>query len=473
MSSPLVSVLVPLYNEEEFVRELLDRVIRARLPDDLGLEVIVVDDCSNDGSAEIVENFIAANPHHSIKLLRHKQNSGKGAAVRTAIGAATGLYSIIQDADLEYDPEEYPRLLAPLLEGKADVVYGSRFLASSERRVLYYWHSLANRMLTLICNVISDINLTDMETCYKVFRTSLAQSIPIQSNRFGIDPELTVKFVRRGARIYETAISYHGRTYDEGKKIGLTDAFVVLWVILRSRFTKKIFFDTGPATLDALSLATRFNRWMADTIAPYTGSRVLEIGAGIGNLTRNLCPKRKLYVASDIDPEYLERLRKRFQHRPAVQVCRLNAEDPDSYEPFQNEFDSVICLNVLEHLRDDRQVLRCIRSVLEPGGRLILLVPNGPAAYGALDEALGHYRRYTREGLATLLAQCGFELERMLQFNRVSWPGWRFTGQVMKSRTLSPLSMRMFDQLVWLWRRIDQNLPWEPCSIIAIARRSN
>ena len=472
MSSPIISVLVPLYNEEEFVRELLDRVIHAPLPGDFGLEVIVVDDCSNDGSAEIVEEFIGANPHHSIKLLRHRQNSGKGAAVRTAIGAATGIYSIIQDADLEYDPAEYPRLLAPLVEGKADVVYGSRFLASHERRALYYWHSLANHILTLICNVVSVINLTDMETCYKVFRTSLAQSIPIDSNRFGIDPELTVKFVRRGARIYETAISYHGRTYDEGKKIGLKDAFVVLWVILRSRFTKRIFFDTGPAALDALSVATRFNRWMADTIAPYVGSRVLEIGAGIGNLTRNLVLKRKLYVATDVEREYLEQLQKRFQHRPAVRIHKLNAENPAEYEPFQNQFDSVICLNVLEHLKNDREVLESIRSVIQPGGRLILLVPNGPSAFGTLDEALGHYRRYTPEGLAVLLGQSGFELERMLQFNRVSWPGWRFTGQVLKSRVLSQFGMRLFDSMVWFWRRIDQKLPWEPCSIIAIARRA-
>jgi 2-polyprenyl-3-methyl-5-hydroxy-6-metoxy-1,4-benzoquinol methylase len=357
------------------------------------------------------------------------------------------------------------------VEGRADVVYGSRFLASHERRVLYYWHSLANHILTLICNVIADINLTDMETCYKVFRTTLAQSIPIQSDRFGIDPELTVKFVRRGARIYETAISYHGRTYDEGKKIGLKDAFVVLWVILRSRFTRKIYFNIGHASLDALSVARRFNRWMADTIAPFAGNRVLEIGAGIGNLTRNLCQKRKLYVATDVDHEYLEQLSKRFQHRPAVHVRRLNAEDPREYSEYREQFDTVICLNVLEHLKDDRAVLHSIGGVLQPGGTLILLVPNDPAAFGTLDEAIGHYRRYTREGLATLLAQCGFDLVQMIPFNRVSWPGWRFTGQVLKARTLSQMGMRLFDRMVWLWRRIDPQLPWEPCSLIAIARR--
>ncbi len=472
MPPPTLSVLVPLYNEEEFVRELLERVARAVVFEGFDSEIIVVDDCSTDGSAEIVEDFIASKPEVPVRLIRHDRNRGKGAAIRTAISSAEGLYSVIQDADLEYNPEEYPRLLSPLIEGRADVVFGSRFLAAGERRVLYYWHSLANKVLTTLCNIVSDINLTDMETCYKAFRTSLAKSIPIQSDRFGIDPELTVKFARRRARIYETPISYHGRTYEEGKKIGLRDAFVVLWVILRSRLTKKLFHDTGPEALNALSVAGRFNRWMADTISPWAGARILEIGAGMGNLTQKLCPARKQYFATDIDPEYLEHLKKRYQHRPAVRVCKLDAEDPNDYRDFESQADTVICLNVLEHLKDDRQVLECIRSTLIPGGTLILLVPNGPEAYGTLDEALGHYRRYTRPALSSVLAEAGFHLDRMLEFNRVSWPGWRFTGQVLKGRALSPFSMRIFDKFVWLWRAIDQKLPWEPCSLIAIARRA-
>jgi glycosyltransferase involved in cell wall biosynthesis len=468
----VLSVLIPLYNEEEFVRELLQRVVRAKLPQGVSREIIVVDDCSTDGSAEIVEDFIATCPV-PIRLLRHVTNQGKGAAVRAAIQAATGRWSIIQDADLEYDPDEYPRLLRPLLEGKADVVYGSRFLSSDERRVLYFWHSLANRGLTTICNMVCDLNLTDMETCYKVFRTSLAQSIPLQSNRFGIDPELTVKFARRRARVYETYISYHGRTYEEGKKIGLRDAFDVLWVITRSRFTKKLYSDGGHANLDALSLAGNFNRWMADTIAPYVGARVLEIGAGIGNLTRRLCPRRELYAATDIDTEHLEVLRKKFQHRPAVRIARLDAEKAEDFAAWAGAVDSVICLNVLEHIEHDAEALQNIRNCLIPGGRLILLVPNGPEAFGALDRAVGHFRRYTPEGLTKLLYENGYALETMISFNRVSWPGWRFTGQVLKSGRLSPFSMWAFDKFVWLWKAIDGKLPWKAVSIIAIAKRGS
>jgi len=466
-----LSILIPLFNEEEFIAELLHRVITAPLPEGLERELIVVDDCSTDGSAEIVEAFVQAHSEADIKLIRHQRNQGKGAAIRTALNAATGRYSIIQDSDLEYDPREYPRLLGPLMKGEADVVYGSRFLMTGERRVLYYWHSLANKFLTTLCNIAADVNLTDMETCYKAFRTSFAKLIPIESNRFGIEPELTIKFARLGARIYETSISYHGRSYEEGKKIGLKDAIEAVWVILRFRFGGKLHFDKGPEILDALSVAPRFNRWMADTISPFVGSSVLEIGAGIGNMTRQICPGRNIYFASDVDDEYLERLRNRFQHRPSVHVFKLDAQDCVDFVNLPDKVDTVICLNVLEHLKDDHHALQLILSTLKAGGRLVLLVPNDPAAYGSLDRVLGHFRRYTPETLSAVLVKAGFQVEDILKFNRVSYPGWRFTGQLMRAKTLSPLGMRVFDKLVWLWRKIDRTLPWPATSIIAIARK--
>jgi glycosyltransferase involved in cell wall biosynthesis len=471
-NSDLFSILIPLYDEEEFIQELLARVIAAPLPDNLDREVVIVDDCSRDSSVAAVESFIAARPGVGIRLIRHETNQGKGAAVRTAIQHARGRFSIIQDADLEYDPREYSKMLGPLLSGEADIVYGSRFLAAGERRVLYYWHSLANHILTTLCNIAADLNLTDMETCYKAFRTSFAQTIPIRSNRFGIEPELTVKFARRKARIYEVPISYHGRTYEEGKKIGIKDAIEAVWVILRARFTNDLYIDASHSTLDALSFAPKFNRWMADTITPYVGRRVLEIGAGMGNMTRHLCPRRKLYVATDINTEYEDHLRNIFQHRPAVHISRLDATSRNDFRPFEQQMDTVICLNVLEHIEHDGATLESIRTLLEPGGRLILLVPNDPAAYGTIDKEIGHFRRYTPPHLRKLLTDSGYEVENVLKFNRVSMPAWRFTGQVRKSRTLSRQSLRVFDMFVWLWRKIDDTLPWEPASIIAIARRS-
>src|SRR5207248_7891016 len=173
---------------------------------------------------------------------------------------AAGEFGIIQDADLEYDPAEYPKVLGPLVANRADVVYGSRFLISGERRVIYYWHSLANHILTTACNMAADINLTDMETCYNAFRLSLARSIPIRSNRFGIEPEITIKFAKRQASIYEVAISYYGRSYDEGKKIGMKDAISALWVILGCYFTRDIYLDHGAAILDTLAGTRRFHK---------------------------------------------------------------------------------------------------------------------------------------------------------------------------------------------------------------------
>ena len=467
MRAPLLSVLMPLYDEEEFVGPILERVLAAPLPGGMEREIIVVDDGSRDGSADIVAELAAGHPE--IQLVRHARNRGKGAAVRTAIEHARGDFCIIQDSDLEYDPREYTRLLQPLLEGKADVVYGSRFMIVGERRVLYFWHSVANKVLTELCNLVADLNLTDMGTCYKLFRTSLLKSIPIRSERFGIEPELTIKTARRQVRIYETPISYHGRTYEEGKKIGFKDALALVYVILRYAFTRDIYKDSGPDILHALSKAPRFNRWMGETIRPYLGEQVLEIGAGIGNLTRVLIPRVKCYVAADIDGEHLARLTTRFQHRHNLHVNHCDLANPADFADFAGSMDTVVCLNVLEHIEDDMQGLVNIRSALRLGGRAIVLVPHGQEIFGTLDTALGHYRRYSHQELTDKMERSGFRVETVLNFNRVSRPGWYVNGKLLKRTTLGAMQLKAVDQLVWLWRRIDQHLPWPPTSIIAIA----
>lgn len=462
-----LSVLMPLYNEEEFVGAILERVLDAPLPEGFDREIIVVDDASTDGSARVVEE-LAIHYAGTIRLIRHPVNRGKGAAIRTALQHAHGEFSIIQDADLEYDPREYSRLLRPLMEGSADVVYGSRFLMSGERRVLYYWHALANHLLTTACNIAADVNLTDMETCYKAFRTSLLQSIPIRSNRFGIEPEITIKLAKRQARIYEMAISYHGRTYEEGKKIGFWDAVQALLVILRFSASGDVYTDSGQSILDAFAHTPKFNRWMADTIRPYVGKRVLEIGAGMGNLTRQLIPGRQVYVATDIDEEHMARLRVRLHHRLNLQVAHCDAANPADFVPFAGQMDTVICLNVLEHIEDHHRTLTNIHSALMPGGRAIILVPQDQKIYGAMDEALGHVLRYSKELLRSRIEEAGFTVEGILDFNRPSRPGWYFSGKVLQKREISRLQLRIFEKLVWLWRRIDRVLPWPSVSIIAI-----
>jgi glycosyltransferase involved in cell wall biosynthesis len=222
-----ISIVMPVFNE----KQTLERVIMRVLAQPLELELLCVDDFSSDGSREILSGLQETQPR--LKVLFQDRNFGKGAALRRGIQAATGDFVIIQDADLEYNPGEYPLLLAPLIEGQADVVYGSRFVGAAPHRVLYFWHRVGNGLLTLLSNILTNLNLTDMETCYKAFRRDIIQTIPLKENRFGFEPEVTVKVAKRGLRVYEVGISYWGRTYAEGKKIRWRDGFRAIWCLLK------------------------------------------------------------------------------------------------------------------------------------------------------------------------------------------------------------------------------------------------
>ena len=229
-----LSIVIPVYNEVHYLPEIIRRVQSVRLPSGVkGREIVIVDDASTDGTTELLKNL----KKRDVRVFFHATNQGKGAGLRTGFAASRGDVVLVQDADLEYDPAEYPRLLAPILDGRADVVYGSRFAGGQPHRVLYFWHMVANRFLTLLSNMFSDLNLTDMETCYKVFRRTILDRISIRENRFGFEPEITAKVARlvqdEGLRIYEVGISYSGRTYAEGKKIGLKDAFRACWCIFK------------------------------------------------------------------------------------------------------------------------------------------------------------------------------------------------------------------------------------------------
>lgn len=467
-----LSVVVPVFNERYLVRESLTRLLEAEIEGISGLEVLVVDDGSTDGTSAVLDELAALEPDR-LRLIRHATNQGKGAAVRTGIANASGDLIVFHDADLEYDPRDFTRMVRPFLEDGADVVYGSRFMPSERRRVLYYRHTLGNRLITLVSNLCTDLNLTDIETCYKMFRAPLLKSIPIRSNDFRIEPEITAKVGKRQSRIFEVPISYVGRTYQEGKKIGWRDGFKAMAAILRFAVIDDVYQEDqyGSHILHDLERARRFNRWMAETVRPWVGERVLEIGAGIGNITGWLLP-RELYVASDINPHYLHYLKNMATGRPYLDVARVDLEDARDFDAWKGRFDTVICLNVLEHVEDPLRALRNMYEALEDNGRLVLYVPAGQTLFSSLDEVLGHRCRYDAGMLRRELEAARFEIERIFDFNRAALPGWWWNGKVRKRRSFSRVQLKLFDTATPMIRRLDRLLPWRGLGLVAVARKA-
>ena len=464
-----LSVLIPIYNEELTLEQIVEEVRSAPLPPGVERELVLVNDCSKDGTARVIEELKAKYP--DLVTDSHAVNQGKGAAIRTAIARATGDVMVVQDADLEYSPKEFPKLLKPIMDGHADAVYGSRFASSEYRRVLYFWHSVGNRILTLFSNMMTDLSLTDMETCYKMVRSEVLKTLPIRCNRFGIEPELTAKLAKRGCRIYEVPISYYGRTYDEGKKITWWDGVKAFWIMVWFRFVDDIYDENhSHAILHTMSHARKFNRWLADTLSPWVGQRVLEIGAGIGNLTHKFVP-RDAYTVSDNDPIHLAELRAQFGSAKRMRVVEMDMDKAEDFRGHAGQYDSALCINVLEHVGDDAAGLRNLFSAISPGGHACILVPQGPSLMGSYDKVLGHMRRYTRQDLEQKLRTAGFEIVKMQDFNRASRPSWWFNSCVLQRKRLGKVQLRIFESTLWLWRRIDRFLPWRGLSLIAICRK--
>ncbi len=465
-----LSVLIPCFNERPTISEIVRRVQRVEL-DGITLEVVLIDDGSTDGSGEVIARLAQTDP--SIRVVTHSRNLGKGAALRSAQSACTGDYVVIQDADLEYDPQNYPVLLGPLVSGQADAVYGSRFAGGRTRRVLLYSHEIGNRWLTALSNLATNFNLTDMSTGAKMFRGDLFRSIPICSDGFGFEPEITAKLAHLDCRLFEIPIDYYGRSYLAGKKIRWRDGLAMGLSIIRFRLSDGLKgMDEGLETLQSMRWARRYNTWIISRIAPHIGDRVLEAGAGIGNLTAHLL-NRELIVAADNNDVYLERLAAGFINNPNVHSTALDLENGDELRALRvHRLDTVICVNVIEHLKDDIAVLKGFYELLEPGGRAIILAPNGQWLYGSIDKSIDHYRRYDRSELKSKMEDVGFVVEEIFGLNRVAPPFWFLNGRVLRRTSVPNTQVRFFDHLVPLVKLVDRILPLPPLSIIAIGRKT-
>ena len=472
-----VSVVIPSRNHRGTIGEIVRRVQAVPLVS----EVIVVDDGSTDGTADILRAMSSvatgqAQDHPAgdakLRTLFHDRPQGIGAAWRTGFRHAVGEIIVTQHPSLQYDPADYPRLVEPIANGKADAVYGSRFKADV-RRVTYFWHAMASRLLTIVGNIVANLSLTDLLTAARAFRADVLRDLRLRSNGYGLGAEITVKLARIRARIYEVPVAYYGHPYWERIRYRWTDVFGILLNLLRYGLVDdlaKAHPDYGG--LKRMERLTRYNAWLFEKIAPYLGQRVLEVGSGTGNMTAYLLG-RDLVVASDNNPRYLGLLHNTFERTPNVDVCYLDLSELDLRPLAKFRFDTVVILNVLEHIKDDVQTLARLREILEPDGRVVIISPILMALFSPMDRILGHFRRYERGELEAKIAEAGFTVEHVSYLNVLGMIGWYANFQILRRRAVPGFQSRLNDWLVPILRLEDRLRLRIGMSVLVVGRRTD
>jgi 2-polyprenyl-3-methyl-5-hydroxy-6-metoxy-1,4-benzoquinol methylase len=467
---------MPCFNEAATVAETVRRVLASPYT----AELIVVDDGSTDGSLDILRNL--EDPR--VIVIAQRENRGKGAALQRGFREATQPFVIVQDADLEYDPSEYAVVLGPLLEGKADVVFGSRFHGSRPHRVLYFWHSVGNKALTLASNFFTNLNLTDMETCYKAFRREVLDSFTIEESRFGVEPEITAKVAGGNWRIYEVGISYEGRTYQEGKKINWRDGVRAMYCVanyssVAARLRQWRYEQRAPApisqadaqlapTLETLDDATNYAEWIVESFAEHLGPNILEVGAGHGVITELLSQHGNV-TASEPSPRAVELLRERFDGNPKVKVVQADAKGAIQGATY----DAIVLVNVLEHIYDDTETLRTLKEGLREGGSMIIFSPAFNTLYSNYDRKIGHHRRYRIKTVSLAAARAGLDVVDARYVNSVGFFAWLALAKTLRQDPTRSWSANFYDRAaVPAIRRAEQGRrPPLGQSVLCIARR--
>lgn len=443
---------MPAYNEEATIEASITRVLAQPFID----ELVIVNDGSTDSTRQIIDNLAVPK----VKVVHHEVNRGKGAAIRTGLNHLTGEIVAIQDADLEYDPADLEALIAPILSGVADVVYGSRFAANGPRRVLYFWHSLGNRALTLASNAATNLNLTDMETCYKVFRRAAVADLLIEENRFGFEPEFTVKVARAGLRIFEVGISYDGRTYAQGKKIGWKDGFsavrcIAKYSVRESVRRRRQILLKAPAmqqnelfqSLESLSSADNYYDWIQELVEPYLGNDSCEVGAGSGTFTKRIADKVETLVALEPDYGSYKALTSQFSNQSdRVRTIHAGAEALDTVR--KDSLDSVVLVNVLEHLENHKAVMQELARIVKPGGHIIIWVPASELLYSPFDLAVRHFRRYSKLELKALALDSGLQIVNIQHVNLLGFIAWAGVAKLARQAPTQSGLTRIWDEHV-------------------------
>ena len=467
-TSTRLSVLMPAHNARWTIGDAIQRVLRVPLP--YAVEIIAVDDGSTDGTAEFLERLAAREPR--LQTVRHDRHRGPGAAIRTAIQHMTGDMALIPGADFDCDPRDLAHLLEPVLRGDADAVFGSRF-AGGSRRVQPFWQSLFRAGLTTISNGLNNLSLTDTTSSCKVVRSDVLKRLSLRSDTAALQSELTTRLAQCGARIHEVPVRDDGPAgTDRGTRFG--DALKSLWTTVRCRFADPCFTThAGHETLASVAHANRYNAWLLEQCAPFLGDRLLEAGAGIGNLSVRLANRERL-VLVDYDPMYVERLKLRFRGRSNIRVLQADLTSPQVADTWKHErLNTIFCSNVLEHLGPDVQVLESFHESLLPHGHCVIIVPAEQSLFMPLDSELGHHRRYSADELRQKFQQAGFEVVYSSQFCRIGSLAWWWNGRVLKRRHLSPRQMVWFDRLWPIARRLDNLLPVPGMSLMMVGRRTD